>query len=252
MQTYLSLGANAIEPDINVFSSGELCVDHGPKLWSGPSPDSAPSLVKYLTELRTVALDFRNLSLVYFDCKPPVAKAGHGADLLEAIRTQLIGDGRDRLNLSVIISVADLSEQLIFQNIAGDLRPGEALMIDQDNDPGAVCKLFTDLRARKQCFSNGISVENGESWLAPHIRSSIEQACALRASGRISLVTTWTVNDADLMSEYIKIGVDGMIVDRAPPWYNPGQGIEALTSLVAREGDSLGIRMATRADSPFA
>ena len=252
---YIERGANAIEPDVNVYKHDPttLCVDHGPDI-GGPGSDTAPSLVQYLTELREVAIRYPQLALVYFDCKPLAATAVHGQTLLHTIRTCLIGDGEDRIPLSVIISVAKLDDVEIFQNIRTQFRPREAAMIDQENDPLEVSDFFTALAISNQCFSNGISVANCASPLfAPHVRPSIEQACALRAShGAIRFVATWTVNDPQAMARYIAMGVDGMIVDTSPPFYNPGVGISALTSLMEHDGERLGVRKAVRSDDPFA
>jgi hypothetical protein len=253
VKSYLSEGANAIEPDVNVYKSrpNELCIDHGPEISVGPSPDDSPSLVQYLTDLRGVAEKYPQLALVYFDCKQLVATAQHGVTLINAIRTHLVGSGKDRLDLNVIISVATLAEKGIFEEIKSGLRAREGLMIDFENDPVAVS---ATLGASNQCFSNGISVENSAACLfAPHIRPSIARACELRAkAGKIRFVATWTVNDVGLMTQFIRIGVDGIIVDRSPPFYNRGIGLSGLVDLVRRQGARLGIRNATRQDNPFA
>jgi len=252
---YLASGANALETDVNVYRSrpNQLCVDHGPKLTAGRGSDSAPSLVEYLTELHSLARENPDFALVDFDCKPPAATAEHGVALIEAIRTNLIGEGQDRIKLDVIISVASFKEAAIFTRIVGNLRSGEAVMIDQEDDPSKVSQFFTSIGARSQCYCNGTSVANAESWLlAPRVRSSIEEACLLRTKDKkIKFVGVWTVNDPDLMREYITMGVDGMMTDIAPPIYNCGPGLTALTALVNSEGSRLGIRKASRTDQPF-
>ena len=60
------------------------------------------------------------------------------------------------------------------------------------------------------------------------------------------------MNDVGLMTQFIRIGVDGIIVDRSPPFYNRGIGLSGLVDLVRRQGARLGIRNATRQDNPFA
>jgi hypothetical protein len=252
---YLASGANALEADVNVYRSrpNQLCVDHGPKLTAGPGRDSAPSLVEYLTELHSLARENPDFALVDFDCKPPAATAELGVALIEAIRTSLIGEGQDRIKLDVIISVASFREAPIFSRIVSNLRSGEAVMIDQEDDPSKVSQFFTSIGARSQCYCNGTSVANAESWLfAPRVRSSIEEACLLRTKDKkLKFVGVWTVNDHDLMREYITMGVDGIMSDVAPPVYNSGQGLAALTQLVDSEGYGLGIRKASRTDQPF-
>jgi glycerophosphoryl diester phosphodiesterase len=252
----LSLGANGIECDVDVFRSrpSELCVAHGPNLRTGPGHDHAPSLVQYLVDLHSVAREWPGFALVYFDCKKLVATREHGATLLKAIRSHLIGDGADRANLIAIISVASLRDTAIFQDIAGSLGRNEALMIDQENDPEAVSDFFTKMKTRNPCFANGTYLANGKSWLlAPRLRPSIARACSMRdVDRRIGFVTVWGINDAEVMAEYVRIGVDGIVVDPAPPFYNPGGGLEALLELVERDGSRLGIRKATRDDRLFA
>ena len=59
-------GANAIEPDVNVYSARpyELCVSHG------EGDENAPSLEAYLRDLHDIASSRDSkLALVVFDCK---------------------------------------------------------------------------------------------------------------------------------------------------------------------------------------
>jgi hypothetical protein len=70
----------------------------------------------------------------------------------------------------------------------------------------------------------------------------MERACEMRAStGRPDFVNVWSVNDADLQREYLRIGVDSMITDR------PAQ----LRGIVLNEFKS-SFRIATRADNMWA
>src|SRR6516162_3211768 len=109
----LDAGANAIEPDVNVYADNEseLCISH-----SEGKPD-APSLAQFLSSLHDVAIQRPSLALVVFDCKEKVATAQHGTTLLKAIRTLLTpGTG-----LNVIISVSSLPQPRIFDNIKNSL-----------------------------------------------------------------------------------------------------------------------------------
>jgi hypothetical protein len=110
----LDAGANAIEPDVNVYDGDEdqLCISHE----EGNS--DAASINKFLTDLHDVAVNRPELTLVVFDCKPKVATAQHGATLVHAIRTILTFD----TNLNVIISAAHFFEGAIFDNIRSDLQ----------------------------------------------------------------------------------------------------------------------------------
>jgi hypothetical protein len=81
----LAAGANALEPDINVFKHrpDELCVSHGGPLGTGHGDDDEPALVPFLQLLREQAAVHRQLSLVVFDCKPATNTPDHGATLLD-------------------------------------------------------------------------------------------------------------------------------------------------------------------------
>jgi glycerophosphoryl diester phosphodiesterase/tryptophanyl-tRNA synthetase len=228
----IDAGANAIEPDVNVYEDkqSELCISHD------KGEPGAPSLVQFLKDLRKVVLANPKLSLVVFDCKERVATAQHGLTLLNAIRTFLTFD----TDLNVIISVAKLQETSIFKNILSSLSPCEGLMIDEENDPVAVSDFFTKAGVDPVCFGNGISVWN--SVLGPNVRPSMELACELRAANnRIKFIYVWTVNNDNDSREYIRIGVDGIITDEVADLHN----------IVKESQFHSVIRMAKRSDNPF-
>jgi glycerophosphoryl diester phosphodiesterase len=228
----LNVGANAIEPDVNVFKDhpDQLCVSHG----EGQSSD--PSLQRFLKDLHTVAIERPELALVRFDCKPKVATAEHGATLLNAIRTLLTFDTK----VNIIISVSDLSQTAIFNSIKADLLPREGLMIDEENDPIAVSNFFTNAGVTNQSFGNGISILN--EILGPNVRPSMERACEFRAAtNRIKYIDVWTVQDDDLLHRYIHIGVDGIITDNVPK----------LRNIMSENQIQPLIRLATRNDDPL-
>ena len=235
----LDAGANAIEPDISVYQDRptELCVGEAPLLDPDlGDPASRPSLVQYLTELHAIALQRPELALVVLDCKPRVAAADLGAALLQTIRTHLTYD----IPLNVIFSVASLTETAMFETIKSQLGPREGAMIDGENDPIAVSQFFSGAGIENQTFGNGISVLN--SVLGPNVRPSMEKACWYRAAtGRPRFILVWTVNDHDLMREYIRIGVDGMITDHP----------KDLRAILAEAEFPRLVRLAARADNPF-
>lgn len=229
----LDAGANGIEPDINVYAddAGALCISHG------EGDAAAPTLVQYLTDLRAVALARPELALVVFDCKPGAVSPAFGAEILAAVRTHLTA-GTD---LNVIISVAGFPYASMFDLIRDDLGPREGVMIDEDNDPVAVADYFAGLGVTNHGFGNGISVLSC-GLLGPNVRPSMERACALRAAtARPSFIYVWTIDCVDLESEYIAIGVDGMITD------DPAE----VRAVMARPEHVDVVRLATRADNPF-
>lgn len=227
-------GANGLEPDVQVYENhtDQLCINHG------KGEPSAPSLVAYLKELHGLVHDHSGLSLVVFDCKPEVTSADHGFELLMAIREHLTFDN----DLNVIISIGnrDDNQGAFFDRIVDLLGPREGLMIDAENDPGAVSNYFTSRGVTNQGYGNGISFVNFV--LGPYYRYTLEGACGIRAqAGRPRFIYVWTVNEHDELREYIRIGVDGAITD------DPAD----LRHIAAEPQFAALIRPAARADNPF-
>jgi hypothetical protein len=87
---------------------------------------------------------------------------------------------------------------------------------------------------------------------------AVRKACRLRdQEHRLRFAGTWSVNNPWCMQQYIRMGVDGIAVDRGPVWYNFcwfnwGHGLRSLTHMVQVRGRQLGIRLATPADNVFA
>ena len=100
---------------------------------------------------------------------------------------------------------------------------------------------FTNIGIANHCFGNGISVLN--DILGPNVRPSLERGCELRAeAARPKFIYAWTVNDAELSREYMRIGVDGLISD----------DIAQLAGIVKEPAWKEKLRLATRADNPLA
>jgi hypothetical protein len=254
---FLASGANALEVDVNRLEGDTtgLCIGHGPLMGTGPSSKAhSVPLVEFLQGLHELARTNPQFCMVYFDCKTLVTTPELGAKLLDNIRTHLTGNGVD---LVVLLSVGKLKDKTMFANIAGQLGPREALMVDGHSDPVAVSRFFTEAGVTNQAFSDGIVPLNpilGQF----QVYGAVAEACRLRdRQQHIRFVGTWTVNNPWLMTRYIRMGVDGIVVDRRPVWYNFsfanwGSGLRSLTKLISRRGPSLGIRPATREDNPFA
>jgi hypothetical protein len=241
----LDAGANAIEPDVNVYSKGgyDLCISHN------EGDADAPSLAQYIEDLRGVALRRPELALVVFDCKEEMIKAAPhdlASELLSLIQDRLTPVG-----LNVIISIADLKNIYFFDQIRNRLGPRVGVMVDSDNDPNAVSNAFHGVA--NECYGNGITDVGRAPTFAPHIRPSIERACALRAElGQIKFIYTWSLGLEDVfaMEEYIRIGVDGIIAGFRPEVFDS----PSVTMLRAVAGDGRFqsmIRLATREDNPF-
>jgi PLAT/LH2 domain/Glycerophosphoryl diester phosphodiesterase family len=233
----LDAGANAIEPDVNVYAArpNELCVAEA-SLLGGGAKSSAPPLDRYLTDLAAIARKRPELALVVFDCKRKAATPRLGARLLEAIRTHLTGTG-----LTVILSVATRRRAALFTDIALGLGEREGAMLDSENDPASVSYFLQAAGVQQPCFGNGISFLN--PLLGPNVRPSLESATRLRAGrGQLCFTYAWTVNSPRLMREYMRIGVDGLITD------HPAR----LRALMEEPEFQPLVRPATRADNPLA
>jgi PLAT/LH2 domain-containing protein/glycerophosphoryl diester phosphodiesterase family protein len=104
-----------------------------------------------------------------------------------------------------------------------------------------VAHFFTAAGVERHCFGNGISFLN--ALLGPNVRPSLEHACTLRAAtGAPRFPYPWTVDDARLMREYIRLGVDGIITN----------DVARLRAVVAEPEFRSTVRLASRADDPLA
>jgi glycerophosphoryl diester phosphodiesterase len=241
VHTALDSGANAIEPDVNVYDDHEdqLCISHE------EGDADAPSLSQFLMDLHDVAVNRPELALVVFDCKPKVATAEHGASLLQAIRTLLTFD----IGLNIIVSIAHVSEGGIFDSIKRILEPREGLMVDEDDDPDAVSAFFAAID--HQCYGNGVANVFQSPSLSPHLRPSIERACVLRAKrGKVKFVYTWSVGDPDRMREDIRIGVNGIIAGDHPSAFDSAS-VATLSGIIDEGEFQTKVRLAGRSENPF-
>lgn len=229
----LAAGANAIEPDINVYAHDHtaLCMSH----FKG-SRDASP-LIRYLVDLHQIVKENSGLALIIFDCKHAVSTPELGSTILTAIRNHLTYD----TDIYIILSVGKLKEVSMFDNIKNILGPREGIMIDEENDPQAVSDYFNENEVSNSCYGNGISIPLTVI-LGPNIRPGMERACALRAeTGSPKFLCVWTVNSEQLKREYVRIGVDGIITD----------DLEELSKLLKETEFQQLIRLATRDDNPF-
>jgi hypothetical protein len=246
----LEKGANAVEIDVNVYedNQGELCISEAGKFDKDEGGDSdAPTLEQFLKELHVIVSgNPEKLALVIFDCKPKVGMAEHGVTLLKAIRALLTFDNA----LNIIISVAKFSDVSIFEKIRFVLHPLEGVMIDEENDPTAITKFFAGVGPI--CYGNGVAHAFQSPLLSPHVRLSIEKACALRAtSGNIKWIYTWTLGTAEFMREYLNLGVNGIIPGKASSTFD-AEAVGTLRSIVDQPEFKSTIRLAARIDNPFA
>ena len=138
------------------------------------------------------------------------------------------------------MSVAKMGQGAFFDRIFDILGPREGLMVDAEDDPGAVTNYFTGRGVDHQGYGNGISFVN--FILGPYYRYTLDAACGIRAqAGRPRFIYVWTVNSHADLREYIRIGVNGVITD----------DVGDLVVIAAEDAFAPLIRLATRADNPF-
>jgi glycerophosphoryl diester phosphodiesterase len=227
----LERGANAIEPDVQWNPHrNELCINHDVPL---PTSDP-PSVDSYLNQIAGIALEDPRLALIIFDSK--LARAEFGSELLSSIHTHLAD-----VRLNVIISIADLSMTGFFSAIGNLLGPREGLMIDQEKSVEKVVRAILTVGASQIGYGDGILA----AIPAPGVRKAIDHALFYRAAhGRPQFIYTWVIAAQRSMRDYIRAGVDGMIVEM--------DDIRELVQILREPTIAPLVRLATRADDPFA
>lgn len=202
VRNYLSRGANALEPDINIVSgTNKLCISHD------EGDANTISIDDYFSQINDLLDIYPDLSLIYLDCKPSVLTMGN--EILQSIRNNLGS------KLKIIISVPSIKEaKIMFPSLISSLQDNEFLLIDEENDPIAVRDYFKSIGASRFGYGNGDSVPLlPTALLFPHIKNSVKQACQLRNQGEFDFVFTWTFNSKFNQKYFINVGVDGIIVD---------------------------------------
>ena len=250
---FLAGGANAVEVDVTAYAHdlSRLCVDHAGVLGDSPADPDAPALEDFLRGLREIVdKQPEKLALVVFDCKPPAATPEHGKTLLAAIRRILTAGTR----LNVIISVADVTSSTpfkldgttMFDLIRGTERPREGFMIDAQDDPDEVSRFFAAAGVARFGYGDGTSfrltgvVNEGDK----KFRRAVERACWMRVvKNGPRFVYAWTVNSRDNQEMYLRIGVNGLIVDP--------DGLFHLRELLRHPEFADRYRFATPVDNPL-
>jgi hypothetical protein len=205
----LALGLNAFEIDINSDVHGELYVSHEsvePLPRGGVLP---PKLVPFLKRLRQVVAADPRLALILFDCKfsSPVL----GRRLFMAVREQLTAGG---IGLHVIYSVAKIADaRTLFEPLRAVLTAQEALMVDQEADPAEVSAFWKDRQVQRGCYGNGVTTLVGIGLPTPNLPSEMDAAVAFRAVSNLRFVYPWVLVEADTIREFLRIGVNGVMVD---------------------------------------
>lgn len=233
----LAAGAHGVEVDVNVARStpDELRIGHGSAFHSGHASPRAPRLTDFLRGLRELART-HPLGLVYFDCKPLVARRHLGPHLLDMVRRELTEHPDTPAGLRVVFSFPKTALVQMQGPAFAQLRAMEILMVDQELDYGRVRDHFGKEPTRRYGYGNGSSV--AQPWFAkllPISRASLEQACRDRDAGTgPALVGICTVNDEHGFRTYLELGVNLIMTDLHPPLHCPGPGLRTLVRMAGQ------------------
>jgi hypothetical protein len=235
----LAGGLNAFEIDLNIDANREIFVSHDPVDSTSLGFESPPRLVPFLQGLRQIVDSDERVSLVVFDLK--FIASDLGARVLRAVRDHLTSGSR----LHVIYSIAKIEQaRTLFEPFLADLAPNEGLMIDEEADPAAVSQFFARHNVSRACYANGITTVVGVGLPTPNLITEMDLAVALRSMGQLHFVYPWVLVEADTIREFLRIGVNGIMVDAD----NSG----TLTSVVAEPELTARLHPARRGDDPFA
>jgi hypothetical protein len=116
-------------------------------------------------------------------------------------------------------------------------------MIDEEDDPRAVARFFSDGGTGRAAYGNGITTAVGLELLGPRLIAQMDEAVALMALGRFRFVYPWVLVTKGTMRTFMRTGVSGIMVDVD----DAGTLVETLD----RESSSE-LRRAVRDDDPFA
>jgi hypothetical protein len=190
----LAAGANAVEPDIQY-------VERTDKLHISNEDVLGPTVEEFFIEMGQRARNSGRRALrkypflIILDCKRSTVRPRNGARLLRYARQGLAGTP-----IHIIMSVASLDMTALFEDITDQLGPREALMVDQSHHAGAVCDYFHARGVKRACYGDN------------RFARPIDHGMALKVQGRLGYVYTYTLSDVAHMRDFMRTGVDGIIV----------------------------------------
>lgn len=240
----LARGLNAFEIDIHKDENNQLYVSHDPvnvALLLAHGFEIPPRIVPFLAELKQLAAspEGAGMALVIFDSK--VAEADLALELLEVTRAELTDGGT---SMHVIYSVATVAQaRTFFERIQGRIGSREALMIDQEADPGDAARFFRQCNIHRGSYGNGITTLGGIGLPSPFLASQMDVAVAFRCVENLRFVYPWVLVERDTIREFLRIGVNGVMVDTG----NAG----ALAHVLREPEFADVLRLARRDDDPM-
>lgn len=231
VKSAISEGANAIEFDVMLDATGtNWMVAHDLIELMGNNK----KLVTFLDGIRET-LKTHKTALLIFDCKTPVASKI--CNLIQLVRTHLT----DHVPVNVMFSTASFGDREFFKPLKNfPLKSNEGVAIDEDNDSERVTGFFHALGLDHHAYGNGIIV----CGIAPKVPGSIMNAIARRAiSGHLKMVYVWTLADSIAIRNYMRMGVDGVMVNDST--------VTTVRKILKEEEFTTRLRLATQSDRPF-
>ncbi len=237
----LALGVNALEPDIQYNEyTRDLCIAH-----DAPGKDDHPPTVDaYLEHVKTRLEKYPGLSLIFFDIKLdepayngiPIAQWG---TRLQRTAKRILGNQ----DLVFVYSVSKNKQAGIFDELALSLGPKECIMVDQESDVEEVITRLQPLIGQgvtRIAYADGCYAYLPDLGVARHVRNAIYR----RAEKGLPLfVATWVLPAKDSIQQYLRMGIDGMIVNN--------DSIQTALKVLQEEEFEGRLRLADRSDNPF-
>jgi hypothetical protein len=237
----LALGVNALEPDIqyNEYTK-DLCISHD----APGKNDDPPTVDAYLEHVKQQLDRYPGLSLIFFDIKLdepaynsiPIAEWG---TKLHRTANRILGNH----DLVMIYSVSKKKQVGIFSKLALSLGPKECIMVDQESDVDEVIAVLQPLIGQgvtRIAYADGSYKYLPDLGVARHVRNAIYR----RAQKGLPLfVGTWVLPAKDSIQQYLRMGVDCMIVDNT--------SIKTALQVIADEEFEGRFHLGDRDDNPF-
>lgn len=202
-EQFLKAGANALGPDIR-FANGTYYVSHG---GPGSNPTTEEHTLKnYLTGLIDLLTTGNyNLAMIVFDVKDPFFDIN---DFSSFIVTNFL-QFESCKNVAVIISTAKLSDVGFLTNY-NQKHANIGIAIDEHSNPEEVYCALTSHSQKNIAYANGIT----SILPKPGLFHSICEAKFLQAKpDGFKLVYVWVLKTENSMCNYLRAGVDGIILD---------------------------------------
>lgn len=149
-------------------------------------------------------------------------------------------------NISVIFSIGNFAERFSILPLFNDTRPNEGFAIDYDASPADVKNFFSDQSINNYWYGDGMAA----GFIEPsRVESNIRKAIELRSMlSAFKGVYTWTYANSTRIEFYLKLGIDGIMVNIAGNGQTLGNGLSDALAIIKKLPHK---RLATSADTAF-